>query len=81
VYTRPLGGIIRSHGLDYDFYADDSQLFVFARPVQAQVDKAVDRVRLCVHDIRIWMRNHFLKLNDGKTEVLAVGSKVQLSKV
>ena len=80
VYTRPLGSLIRSHGLDHNFYADDSQLFVFVRPVQAQVDGAVDRVQLCVRDIHIWMRNHFLKLNDSKTEMLAVGSRKQLSK-
>ena len=78
-YTRPPGSLIRSHGLDHDFYADDSQLFVFVRPVQAQVDGAVDRVQLCVRDIRIWMRNHFLKLNDRKTEMLVVGSRKQLS--
>ena len=56
-------------------------LFFFVRPVQAQVDGAVDRVQLCVCDICIWMRNHFLKLNDNKTEMLVVGSRKQLSKV
>ena len=53
VYTRPLGSLIRSHGLNHDFYADDSRLFAFVRPVQAQVDGAVDRVQLRVRDIRI----------------------------
>ena len=31
VYTRPLGSLICSHGLDHEFYADDSQLCVFVR--------------------------------------------------
>ena len=43
IYTRPLGGIIRSHGLAYDFYADDLQMFIFVEPVQALVDGAMDR--------------------------------------
>ena len=81
VYTRPLGSLIRSHRLDHDFYANDSQLFVFVRPVQTRVDGAVDRVKLRVRDICIWMRNHFLKVNDSKTEMLVVGSRKQLSKV
>ena len=81
VYTRPLGSLICCPGLDHDFYADDSQLFVVVRPVQAQVDGAVDGVQLCVRDIRIWMRNHVLKLNDSKTEMLVVGSRKQLFKV
>ena len=35
VYTSPLGRIIRAHGLDYHLFADDSQLYVFVKPVQA----------------------------------------------
>ena len=38
VYTSPLGRIIRAHGLDYHLFADDSQLHVFVKPVQANVD-------------------------------------------
>ena len=38
VYTSPLGRIIRAHGLDYHPFADDSQLYVFVKPVQANVD-------------------------------------------
>ena len=29
VYTMPLGRILRAHDLDYHFFADDSQLYVF----------------------------------------------------
>ena len=41
------------------------------KPVQDLVDGAADRVQMSVRDIRIWMKNNFLKLNDTKTEVLA----------
>ncbi len=33
-----LHGRIRAHGLDYHLFADDSQLYVFVKPVQANVD-------------------------------------------
>ena len=81
VYTMPLGRILRAHGLDYHFFKDDSQLYVFVSPIQAQLNGAVGRLERCCRDIRIWMRSNFLKLNDGKTEVLLVGSRQQLKKI
>ena len=35
----------------------------------------------CIQEIRSWMRQNFLKLNDEKTEFLLFGSRQQLSKV
>ena len=81
VYTSPLGRIIRAHGLDYHLFADDSQLHVFVKPVQATVYGAVGRLEKCRHDIHTWMRRNFLKLNDDKMEMLLIGSRQQLSMV
>lgn len=81
VYTMPLGRILRAHGLEYHFFADDTQLYVFVRPIRAQVDGAIGRLEQCCKDIRTWMRGNFLKLNDAKTEVLLVGSRQQLKKI
>jgi len=79
--SMSLGGIIRSHGLDYDLFADDTQLSIFVRPIQGLVDGAVGRIELCVRDIRIWMRKNFLKLNDSKTELVVMGSSKHVAKV
>ena len=68
VYTKPLSRILRNHGLECHFFADEPQLFVFMEPVQAQVDGCVGRLELCCSDIRAWMGRNFLKLNDDKTE-------------
>ena len=54
---------------------------MFVKPVKANVDGAIGRLEKCCHDIRTWMRSNFLKLNDGKTEVLLIGSRQQLSKI
>ena len=75
VYMTPLSRIIRKHGLNYHFYADDSQLYIFVKPVQILVDIAASRMQRCIEDIRIWMRANFLKCNGDKTEILLIGSK------
>ena len=42
LYTTPLAEIIRSHGLDYHFYADDIQLYMSFK----DCDVDVARLRL-----------------------------------
>ena len=44
VYTSPLGRNIRAHGFDYHLFADDSQLYVIVKPVQAYADGATGRL-------------------------------------
>ena len=64
------------------FYADDTQLYVSFSPNkstgQFEADAAIQH---CVDDIRNWMTNDKLLLNDDKTEFLMIGTKRQLAKV
>ena len=39
------------------------------------------RIEACICEIRQWMQDNFLKLNDEKTEFLLIGSRQQMSKV
>ena len=76
IYTTPLGRIIRQHGLTFHLYADDTQLYIAFKPSDntSRVD-AISRIEACVEDIKIWMRNNFLKLNEDKTELIVITSK------
>ena len=38
-------------------------------------------MKLCINEIRQWMKSNFLKLNDEKTEFMLFGSLQQLSKI
>ena len=73
LYTTPLGNIIRRHNLDFHFYADDTQLYLAFKPKSAESRAStVQRIEVCIEEIRLWMRDNLLKLNDDKTEVLAI---------
>ena len=82
IYTTPLGRIIQRLGLTYHLYADDTQLYMAFKPsdVTSKCD-AISRIEACVADIRIWMNDNFLKLNDDKTELLIITTHEELSKI
>jgi hypothetical protein len=78
-YASPVGDIIRRHGLQYHIYADDTQIYIFFDV--ADTDDAIRRVEDCIVEIRAWMSTNWLKFNDGKTEMILLGSKHQLAKM
>ena len=74
-YTAPLGEIIERHGLCRHFYADDTQLYIAVKPgSDLVIEEAVTRIQNCISDIAEWMATNFMKLNDGKTEVMVFGA-------
>ena len=75
IYTMPLAKIIASYNINYHFYADDTQLYLSFDPKDnASISDSVTTVQECIKDIKVWMNNNMLKLNDDKTEVLLISS-------
>ena len=73
MYTTPLGNIIRNHNLDFHLYADDTQLYISFKPCDSiSRQTTIPQVEACIKDIKTWMTNNLLKLNDDKTELIIV---------
>ena len=68
----PIGSILRHHGIDYHIYADDTQLYIKFDLSDPSI--ALEKINLCISDIRIWMIKNKLKINDSKTEFLVLSS-------
>ncbi len=66
IYTLPVGDIVRKHGLDFHFYADDEQVYASFTFSSQEADAAM----ACIKEIRAWMTANKLKFNDAKTELL-----------
>ncbi len=77
IYTLPLGDIIRKHSIRYHFYADDTQLYLTFPPLSSA--QAVSDLEKCIAEVRSWLSDNLLRLNDTKTQFLVIGSRDQLA--
>ena len=80
LYTTPLSKVIQNHpGISFQFYADDTQLYVHL--THKNVTSARDKLSHCLEDVKRWLSTHKLKLNPDKTEFIVFGSKFQREKL
>jgi len=64
LYTTPLSDIIANHSVNHQLFADDTQLQKSA-PL-SEVDYLTKELNACTDDIKTWMTENQLKLNDDK---------------
>ena len=82
LYTDPIGAICRRHGIDYQLYADDIQVYINFNVTNTNDQKmALKKIEGCVEEIRIWMVQHRLMMNDSKTEFIVIISIGNSNKV
>ena len=79
LYTHPLSAVICQSGLSYQFFADDSQLHKSSVPSDFPVLACC--LKDCIEDVAEWMGDSKLKMNDDKTELMAIGTRSKLSQV
>ena len=72
IYTIPIGAILRHYKINYQIYADDTQLYCTFE--LESFDQVFSSIRTCISDIRSWMIKNKLKINDDKTELLIITS-------
>ena len=72
LYVSPIEDIIKHHGLDAMFYADDTQIYIALNAKERSTD--LQRLEKCAADIKSWSVENFLILNDSKTEIFHVFS-------
>ena len=67
LYTYPLRNIVSKYNLSYHSYADDTQLYMSFKPSQKDANTCISCLEDCIRDIRLWMKQNFLKLKPKKT--------------
>lgn len=82
VYLLPLRRIIEHHQISRHGFADDTQVYTPLNLKDTVVrNQQVKKLELCLKDVRHWMIQNKLKLNDSKTEVMVITSKANIKYV
>ena len=82
IYTSKLFDIIAKHLPRAHSFADDTQLYVSFSPKEEDgQSSAIIAMERWIIDIKKWMAEDKLLLNDAKTEFLVIGTRQQLSMI
>jgi hypothetical protein len=73
LYTKPLSSLLQASSVLNQSFADDTQLYDSAKP--SQLLATVQTLQACISDVKQWMLENRLKLNDDKTEALLFSKK------
>ena len=81
LYIKQLQKIAEKYGLSIQLYADDSQLYISFHPMRpTELCDITARINNCLSEIKSWMIENFMKLNESKTELLVMGKPLVLKK-
>ena len=72
LYTTPLSDIIASHSVNHQLFADDTQLQKSA----PEIREAANLTKELTDDIKTWMTENQLRLNDDKTKFFSFPFRV-----
>ena len=79
LYTKDLTSTAKPHNIQIHLYADNTQFYCSFPPSESHL--AMKRMEACVAEIRWWMNDNFLKLNDAKTEFIIFGIQHDVKRV
>ena len=77
--AQSLSTVICQSGHSFNFFADDSQLHNSSNP--SDFPALVHSLKDGIEDVAEWMGDSMLKMNNDKTELIAIGTKPKISQV
>ena len=76
LYTHPISEIVSCHSLSRHSFSDDNQLYKSGNITQ--LPEIIHSTQSCISDVKAWMTNNQLQLNNDKTEMILIATKTVL---
>ncbi len=77
LYTHPISEIVSYHSLSHHSFSDDNQLYKSGNITQ--LPEIIHSTQSCISDVKAWMTNNQLQLNNDKTEMILIATKTVLN--
>ena len=77
LYTHPISEIVSYYSLSHHNFPDDSQLYKSGNITQ--LPEIIHSTQSCISDVKAWMTNNQLQLNNDKTETILIATKTVLN--
>ena len=81
IYTANLGSLLTAGDVLSQAYADDLHVHGTWTCMAVQVDAAVGSMSQAMDALLVWMSSNSIRLNQGKTRPVWLGTPQQLSKI
>ena len=73
LYTKGLQSLASKYNFSIHLYADDTQIY-FEYDPKGDCVPIIEALKKCFSDIKSWMADNYLKMNDSKTEIMEIHS-------
>ena len=77
LYIHPISEIVSHHSLSHHSFPDDNQLYKSGNITQ--LPEIIHWTQSCISDVKAWMTNNQLQLNNDKTEMILISIKTVLN--
>ena len=81
LYTKEVSDIVHKYSMQLKLYADDSTLYMKLNPANtSDINFVISTIQSCLCEIKNWMTNNYMKLNEDKTQLIVFGKRYNLNK-
>ena len=77
LYPHPISEIVSCHSLSHHSFSDDNQLYKSGNITQ--LPEIIPSAQSCISDVKAWMTNNQLQLNNDKAEIILIATKTVLN--
>ena len=79
LYTHPISEIVSYHSLSHHSFSHDSYNQLYKSGNVSQLPKIIHSTQSCISDVKGWMTNNQLQLNNDKTKMILIAIKSVLN--